>query len=42
MANIPAIIFKEAIIWNDLPSNIRNISSYNMLKKKVKEYVMKK
>ena len=39
MANIPAIRFKEAIIWNDLPSNI---SSYNMLKKKVKECVIKK
>ena len=35
MANIPAIIFKEAIIWDDLSSNIRNISSYNMLKKNI-------
>ena len=39
MANIPALRFKEAIIWNDLPSNI---SSYNMFEKKVKEYVIKK
>ena len=27
-----SIGFKGAIIWNDLPSNIRNISSYNMFK----------
>ena len=34
--------FKGAIIWNSLPLNIRNISSYNMFKNKVKEYVIKK
>ena len=35
------ISFKGAIIWSDLPSNIRNISSYNIFKKKVKESVIK-
>ena len=34
--------FKGAIIWNSLPLNIRNLSSYNMFKNKVKEYVIKK
>ena len=36
-----SIGFKGKIIWNDLPSNTRNISSHSMFKKKVKEYVIK-
>ena len=37
-----AIGFKGAIIWNKLPSNERNIGSYNMFKNKVKQYLIKK
>ena len=33
--------FKVAIIWNNLPLNIRNITSYKRFKNKVKEYVIK-
>ena len=32
--------FKGAIIWNNLPLNIRNITSYKRFKNKVKEYVI--
>ena len=31
-----SIGFKGAIIWNNIPSNIRNISSYNMFTTKSK------
>ena len=29
-------------LWNNFPSNIRDISLYKMFKNKVKEYVIKK
>ena len=35
-----AKILKGAIIWNEHPSNIINIGSYIMFKKKVKEHVI--
>jgi len=35
------IRYRGAIVWNSLPSEIRNINFYNLFKKSLKLYVQK-